>query len=71
MIERLLVKDEPCVRAKMGKGFATGIGCNHCPLYQPVMAGKSCHNACGTGYLFIREQAYIEALLEEGNDASL
>lgn len=71
MMERVIVEGEPCVRMKMSKSFALGIYCNACPLYQQIMDGNPCHNACGTGYLFVREQAYIEALLEEGNDASL
>ena len=61
-MERVIVDGEPCVRVPMKHDH--GLSCHTCPLYAKVLDGTSCMNRCGTGFLFVREQAYIAILLE-------
>lgn len=62
-LERALVNGEPCVRVPTA---STNNICRECPL----VSRDKCDSSCGTGFVWVRELAYITELLE-GNAASL
>ena len=61
--DRALVLGEPCVLVR-NNGSLPIHGCNDCPDYQ-TQPYVRCGMSCGVGFVWLREEAYVIAKLEQ------